>query len=72
MADNNWLRKLTKITNSYGFRRFENKLFFILCLLCVIIAIVPLLSILFEVIVRGVPQLSLQFLTANGLQGGIG
>lgn len=43
-----------------------------LCLLCVVIAIVPLFSILFEVIVRGAPQLSLHFLTANGLQGGIG
>lgn len=37
-----------------------------------VIAIVPLLSILFEVVVRGAPQLNLQFLTANGLQGGIG
>jgi phosphate transport system permease protein len=41
-------------------------------LLCVVIAVVPLASILYEVIVRGAPQLSFQFLTANGLQGGIG
>ncbi len=72
MISNNWLRKVRNITSSYRFRRFKNKLFFALCLLCVIIAIVPLLSILYEVIVRGVPQLSIQFLTANGLQGGIG
>ncbi len=32
----------------------------------------PLLSILYEVILRGAPQLNLQFLTGNGLQGGIG
>lgn len=72
MVGSNWFRKFVSITNSYRFRRFRNKFFFVLCLLCVIIAIVPLLSILFEVIVRGLPQLSLQFLTANGLQGGIG
>ena len=58
--------------NSYGFRKFKNRLFFVLCLFCVVIAIVPLLSILYEVILRGAPQINLQFLTANGLQGGIG
>jgi phosphate transport system permease protein len=58
--------------SSYGFRKFKNRLFFVLCLLCVIIAVIPLLSILYEVIARGAPQLSLQFLSANGLQGGIG
>lgn len=58
--------------SSYRFREFKNRLFFVLCLLCVVIAIVPLLSILYEVLARGVPQLSLQFLTASGLQGGIG
>lgn len=60
------------MSSSYAFRKFKNGLFFFLCLLCVIIAIVPLLSILFEVVVRGAPQLSLKFLTANSLQGGIG
>jgi phosphate transport system permease protein len=60
------------MSSSYAFRKFKNRLFFYLCLLCVVIAIVPLLSILYEVIVRGAPQLSLQFLTANSLQGGIG
>jgi len=37
-----------------------------------LVALVPLLSILYEVISRGAPVLSLNFLTANGLQGGIG
>jgi phosphate transport system permease protein len=60
------------MSSSYAFRKLKNRLFFFLCLLCVVIAIVPLLSILFEVILRGAPQLSLKFLTNNGLQGGIG
>ncbi|MCW4017753.1 MAG: phosphate ABC transporter permease PstA [Candidatus Bathyarchaeota archaeon] len=58
--------------SGYAFRRFKNKLFYVLCLLCVVIAVVPLMSILFEVIVRGAPVLNWHFLTANGLQGGIG
>src|SRR5665647_143764 len=58
--------------NSYWFRRFKNRFFFILCLACVVIAIVPLVSILFEVIVRGASQINLHFLTASVLQGGIG
>ncbi len=49
--------------NNYSFRKFKNRLFFVLCGICVIIAVVPLLSILFEVIVRGAPQLSIEFLT---------
>ncbi|HVP26286.1 MAG TPA: phosphate ABC transporter permease PstA [Candidatus Bathyarchaeia archaeon] len=60
------------MSRSYVFRKFKNHLFFVLCFICVIIAIVPLLSILYEVIVRGAPQLSLQFLTGSGLGGGIG
>ncbi|MDR0470821.1 MAG: phosphate ABC transporter permease PstA [Nitrososphaerota archaeon] len=43
-----------------------------LCLICVIIAIVPLLSILFEVIIRGAPAINWQFLTGNGLRNNIG
>jgi len=58
--------------NSYRFRRYKNKLFFALCLACVIIAIVPLVSILVETVVRGASQINLHFLTANVLQGGIG
>lgn len=44
-------------------RKFKNRFFFFLCLLCVVAAVLPLLSILYEVVVRGAPQLSLQFLT---------
>lgn len=60
------------MSSSYAFRKLENKLFFVLCLLCVVIAVVPLLSILYEVIARGASQVSYKFLTANVLQGGIG
>jgi phosphate transport system permease protein len=60
------------LLNSYAFRKFKNRFFFILCLICVIIAIIPLLSILYEVISRGAPHLSLQFLTNDALHGGIG
>jgi phosphate transport system permease protein len=38
----------------------------------VVIAIIPLLSILYEVVSRGAPFLSLQFLTNDALHGGIG
>ncbi|MDR1993402.1 MAG: phosphate ABC transporter permease PstA [Nitrososphaerota archaeon] len=58
--------------HSYKLRKFKNKIFYILCLSCIIVAIVPLLSILFEVILRGAPAINLQFLTGNGLHGGIG
>jgi phosphate transport system permease protein len=58
--------------NGHAFRKFKNRLFFVLCLLCVIVAVVPLISILFEVVIRGAPQLTPRFLTGNVLQGGIG
>lgn len=60
--------------NRYSFRKFKNKLFFILCLICVIVTVFPLLSILFEVIIRGAPQLSIEFLTQGPSQlgGGVG
>jgi phosphate transport system permease protein len=48
---------------SYGYRKFKDKLFFLLSLTCVIIALAPLASILIEVVIRGAPQLSIQFLT---------
>ncbi|HYB92528.1 MAG TPA: phosphate ABC transporter permease PstA [archaeon] len=48
---------------SYTYRKFKNKLFFWLSLGCVIIAVLPLLSILFEVVIKGAPQLSIQFIT---------
>jgi len=49
--------------NNYAYRKFKDKLFFILGLACVIIAVTPLVSILTEVFVRGASQLSIQFLT---------
>jgi phosphate transport system permease protein len=58
--------------NSYVFRKFKNHFFFIICAICVVIAIVPLVSILLEVVIRGAPQLSLKFLTATTSRGGIG
>ncbi|MDR2720198.1 MAG: phosphate ABC transporter permease PstA [Nitrososphaerota archaeon] len=58
--------------NSYSFRKFKNRLFFIICAICVVIAVIPLASILLEVVIRGAPQLSLTFLTAASANGGIG
>jgi len=63
---------MMKKLNSYSFRKFKNKLFFILCFICIVIAIIPLLSILVETIARGASQINLKFLTANIQQGGIG
>jgi phosphate transport system permease protein len=57
---------------NYAFRKFKNKLFFVLCAACVIIAVIPLLSILYEVVSRGAPQLSINFLTQKDTGGGIG
>ncbi len=58
--------------SSYGFRKFKNRLFFVLCGLCVIFAVAPLLSILWEVVARGAPVLSLNFIFATNSGGGIG
>jgi phosphate transport system permease protein len=58
--------------NSYGFRKFKNRVFFIICAICVVVAVIPLASILFEVVKRGAPQLSWTFLTATSASGGIG
>jgi phosphate transport system permease protein len=60
------------LRNNYVFRKFKNRFFFVLCLICVIIAVIPLLSILYEVVSRGAPFFSLQFLTNDALHGGIG
>jgi phosphate transport system permease protein len=57
---------------NYSLRKFKNRLFFILCAACVVIAIIPLLSILYEVVSRGAPQLSINFLTQKDADGGIG
>ncbi len=48
---------------SYALRKLIDKLFFFLGLMCVIIAVIPLGSILVEVVARGAPELSLDFLT---------
>jgi phosphate transport system permease protein len=50
------------VTN-YVYRKFKNNLFFVLCLICVVIAVIPLLSILLEVVARGASQLSVEFIT---------
>jgi phosphate transport system permease protein len=60
------------LSKNYAFRKFKDRFFFVLCLICVIIAVIPLLSILYEVVSRGAPYLSLQFLTNDALHGGIG
>jgi phosphate transport system permease protein len=61
---------------SYAFRKFKNKLFFVLCLVCVVVAVAPLVSILYEVVARGIGQLSIEFLTQGpgtiDSAGGIG
>jgi phosphate transport system permease protein len=57
---------------NYTLRNFKNRLFFILCAACVVIAVIPLLSILYEVVSRGAPQLSINFLTQKDADGGIG
>jgi phosphate transport system permease protein len=57
---------------NYSLRKFKNKLFFTLCAACIVIAVIPLLSILYEVISRGAPQLSINFLTQKDAEGGIG
>jgi phosphate transport system permease protein len=58
--------------SSYRVRKFKNRLFFFLCLICVVIAVIPLASIIIEVAANGAPALSLNFLIADGLHGGIG
>jgi phosphate transport system permease protein len=57
---------------NYGIRKFKNRFFSVLCLVCVVVAVIPLLSILYEVIARGAGQINWTFLTADGLRGGIG
>jgi len=57
---------------NYTLRKLKNKIFFILCAACVIIAVIPLISILYEVVSRGAPQLSINFLTQKDADGGIG
>lgn len=49
---------------NYRIRRFKDRLIISLTALCVILAIVPLASILIEVVARGLPALSIEFLTS--------
>lgn len=61
----------------YMVRRLKDRLFTLLGAACVIIAVIPLGSILLEVIVKGAPALSWAFLTTSSLPsptspGGIG
>jgi phosphate transport system permease protein len=54
--------------DNYAYRKFKNRLFFVLSLICIIVAIIPLLSILIEVIVRGASQINIEFLfSVNGI-----
>jgi phosphate transport system permease protein len=58
---------------SYATRKLKNNLASVVALACVVIAVIPLASILLEVIVNGAPALSWKFLTGITLDGsGIG
>lgn len=50
--------------SNYAIRKFKDRMVFVLGLACVIIAIVPLGSILLEILIRGLPALSIEFLTS--------
>ena len=55
----------------YAFRRFRDRLFSFLGIVCVVIAVIPLGSILVEVIVKGLPMVNFRFLfSAPGIGGG--
>jgi phosphate transport system permease protein len=58
--------------HGYRFRKFQNWFFYIICAICVVLAVVPLISIVWEVIVRGAPVINWTFLTATTSKGGIG
>ncbi|MEM3073591.1 MAG: phosphate ABC transporter permease PstA [Nitrososphaerales archaeon] len=49
---------------NYKIRKFKDRLIISLTVLCVILAIIPLASILIEVVVRGLPAISIEFLTS--------
>ncbi|OLC82884.1 MAG: phosphate ABC transporter, permease protein PstA [Thaumarchaeota archaeon 13_1_40CM_3_50_5] len=51
--------------SNYSFRRFKDRLAFAIGFLCIGLAIIPLGSILLEVIARGLPALNPEFLTAT-------
>jgi phosphate transport system permease protein len=56
---------------SYAMRRMKDRLFFFLGIACVVLAVLPLGSILLEVIVNGIPLLSAAFLTSVPGIGGV-
>jgi phosphate transport system permease protein len=58
--------------HGYRFRKFQNWFFYVMCAICVVLAVVPLISIVWEVIVRGAPVINWTFLTATTSKGGIG
>jgi phosphate transport system permease protein len=55
---------------SYGMRKLKNNLASIVAFACVIVAIIPLASILIEVVSNGAPALSWRFLSGITLDGG--
>jgi phosphate transport system permease protein len=58
---------------SYATRKLKNNLASVVALACVVIAVIPLASILLEVVANGAPALSWKFLTGITLDGsGIG
>lgn len=62
---------------SYAVRRMRDRVFSVLGVVCVIIAVIPLGSILVEVVVKGLPMINWAFLSSapgpgSGTIGGIG
>lgn len=55
---------------TYRMRRFKDRLAYALGIFCVVIAIVPLASILIEVVRNGISTINLQFLTTTPQSGG--
>ena len=49
--------------SSYAIRKMKDKLFLVLGVVCVLVAVVPLGSIIIEVVTKGAPELSISFLT---------
>ena len=49
---------------NYRIRKFKERLILTLTVVAVILAVIPLLSILFEVVIRGLPAISIEFLTS--------
>lgn len=63
--------------NNYRTRKFKDRLFTLLGAACIVLAVIPLASILLEVILNGLPAISWSFLVGSALPtptspGGIG